>query len=94
MSVVSVPTSVVVAFGNDTVLSAVGSTTVNIVSCASADAPSKSMRPRPAGPPPSSISPAKYAVSDVPFTTSLPLAVTCPVTLMPVGVVATFALWS
>ena len=39
--VVSVPTNVVVAFGMVTVLSAVGSATIRVVSCASAVAPSK-----------------------------------------------------
>ena len=41
VSVVSLPTRVSVAFGNDTVLSAVGSTTVNVVSKLSAVEPSK-----------------------------------------------------
>ena len=41
VSVVSCPTKVVVAFGNDTVLSAVGSTVVKVVSKLSAVAPSK-----------------------------------------------------
>ena len=41
VSVVALPTRVSVAFGNDTVLSAVGSTIPRVVSCASAEAPSK-----------------------------------------------------
>ena len=45
VSVVALPTNVSVAFGNDTVLSPVGSTTVKVVSCASAVAPSKMIVP-------------------------------------------------
>ena len=40
VSVVALPTSVSVAFGNDTVLSPVGSTAAKVVSCASSVAPS------------------------------------------------------
>ena len=40
VSVVALPTSVSVAFGNDTVLSAVGSTATKVVSLASAVSPS------------------------------------------------------
>ena len=75
--VITVP----VTFGSEIVLSAVGSTTVNVVSYASADAPSK-IRVMPA------------LSSTLPLAISFPLVVTSPVTLIPVDVVASFWLLS